>query len=147
MTPVGPVRYRPPSCAGSLATAVYGRFDIGRRNFRWASAGHLLPLVVAADGQQLLRRRGGIMAGAAAQAAYADDVEQLTDGDLLVLYTDGLIEGRSSDLDADSAALLAAATGLTGTPAQYVCDTLISRLLPASGVQDDVCVLVLERSS
>jgi hypothetical protein len=56
MTPVGSVRCRPPSCAGSLATAVYGRFDIGRRNFRWASAGHLPPLAVATDGQQILRR-------------------------------------------------------------------------------------------
>jgi serine phosphatase RsbU (regulator of sigma subunit) len=68
---------------------------------------------------------------------------QLHPGDLLVLYTDGLIERRNSDLDADFAALLGAAAGLAGSSPEDTCAALVERLV-AAGHEDDVCLLVLQ---
>lgn len=132
---------------GGLATAAFGLLDVGARTFRWASAGHPPPLLITAAGPRLLDPPPGMMVGAAPEAAYDDAAEQLAAGDLLVLYTDGLIERRSSDLDADSDALLAAAVDLAGRHAEEVCDALITRLVPAAGPEDDVCLLVLELGS
>jgi PAS domain S-box-containing protein len=129
---------------GGLATAVLGLLDADRRTFRWANAGHLPPLVIAATGPRLLTPPRGAMIGADGEAAYGDALEQLADGDLLVLYSDGLIERRASHLDADTDALLAAAADLAGSGAEQVCTELIARLLPATGHEDDVCLLVLE---
>jgi PAS domain S-box-containing protein len=129
---------------GVLATAVFGLLDVGSRTFRWANAGHPPPVLIGATGPRLLAAPPGMMVGADAEAAYGDATEQLAVGDLLVLYSDGLIERRSSDLDADTDALLAAAADLAGNDAEQVCAALISRLVPASGPEDDVCLLVLE---
>lgn len=129
---------------GGLATAVFGELDVDRRTFRWASAGHAPPLVIGGAGPRLLAPPAGMMIGADSAAAYDDVVEPLTDGDLLVLYSDGLIERRASDLDADSDALLAAAADLAGSGAEQACTALITRLVPPAGPEDDVCLLVLE---
>jgi serine phosphatase RsbU (regulator of sigma subunit) len=61
-----------------------------------------------------------------------------------VLYSDGLIERRSGDLDKDMAALVEAAGGLAGGTAEQACAALVERLVPAAGNEDDVCLLVLE---
>lgn len=132
---------------GGLATAVFGLLDVGERTFRWASAGHPPPLLITATGPHLLTPPPGMMVGAAPEVAYGDVVEPMAGGDLLVLYTDGLIERRSSDLDADTDALLAATADLAGRRADEVCDALITRLVPAAGPEDDVCLLVLRLGS
>lgn len=61
-------------------------------------------------------------------------------GSLLVLYTDGLIEARGSDLDERLAEL----TRLLADPQRqldHLCDSLITHLVPAAA-DDDVALLV-----
>ena len=77
------------------------------------------------------------------RARYADAVATVEPDDLLVLYTDGLIERRDRDLDEGFAALAQAADDLHGEPADTVCATLLARLLPGQEHEDDVCLLVL----
>jgi serine phosphatase RsbU (regulator of sigma subunit) len=77
------------------------------------------------------------------EACYADAQTALEPDDLLVLYTDGLIERRDSDLDEGFAALARAAADLRGQSAETVCATLMDRLLPDQEHEDDVCLLVL----
>lgn len=132
---------------GGLATVAFGVVNLDTRTLRWASAGHPPPLIISPAGPRLLTPPIGMMTGAAATATYADGLEQLADGDLLVLYSDGLIERRSSDLDADTHALLAAAADLGGHRAEDVCDALLTRLAPPAGPADDICLLVLELGS
>jgi serine phosphatase RsbU (regulator of sigma subunit) len=126
-----------------LATALFGRLDPGQRMFHWACGGHPPPLLIGATGVQLLASPAGAMLGAVPEARYTDAHAALEPGDLLVLYTDGLIERRGSDLDQDFAALIEAAAGLGGRSAESVCATLIARLLPDQEHEDDVCLLVL----
>lgn len=128
---------------GTLATALFGVLDVGTRTFRWAGAGHPAPLLLSDPGPRLLPPPRGMMLGADARATYGEVTEQLAPGDLLVLYSDGLVERRSSDLDADAAALVAAAAGLAGNAPRAVCDALVTRLIPAADPEDDACVLVL----
>ena len=128
-----------------LATALFGRLDPAQRMFRWSCGGHPPPLLIGAAGVRLLPCPAGVMLGAvpATRATYADAYAAVAPDDLLVLYTDGLIERRDQDLDAGFAALIRAADDLAGRPAESVCAALIDRMLPGQEHEDDVCLLVL----
>ena len=126
-----------------LATALFGCIDPAQRMFRWACGGHPPPLLIGASGVRLLSGPAGVMLGAFPAARYADAHAAVEPDDLLVLYTDGLIERRDRDLDEGFAALLRAAADLGGRPAATVCAALVDRLLPNQEHEDDVCLLVL----
>jgi serine phosphatase RsbU (regulator of sigma subunit) len=126
-----------------LATALFGRIDPAQRAFRWSCGGHPPPLLIGAAGVRLLSCPAGVMLGAVPAARYADAQAAVEPDDLLVLYTDGLIERRDRDLDEGFAALARAAGDLHGRTAETVCATLMDRLLPDQEHEDDVCLLVL----
>jgi sigma-B regulation protein RsbU (phosphoserine phosphatase) len=128
-----------------MATALFGRVDPAQRVFRWSCGGHPPPLLIGASGARLLSSPAGIMLGAvpAARARYADAEVAVEPDDLLVLYTDGLIERRDIDLDEGFATLVRAGGDLRGQSADAVCTTLMHRLLPDQEHEDDVCLLVL----
>jgi serine phosphatase RsbU (regulator of sigma subunit) len=128
---------------GGLATCLFGRLEPSRRTLEWASAGHLPPLVISPSGVRLLANPAGMMLGASAGTRFVDALVSLSHDDLVVLYTDGLIERRDRDLDTGFAALVDAARDLVRQPAGTVCDALLDRLLPAHGHEDDVCLLAL----
>jgi serine phosphatase RsbU (regulator of sigma subunit) len=132
---------------GGLATAVFGRLQPTHRTLRWASAGHLPPLLISPTGVRLLANPAGMMLGASSGTGFADALARLSQDDLVLLYTDGLIERRDRDLDAGFAALIDAAHDLVRQPAETVCDALLDRLLPAQGHEDDVCLLALRLTS
>jgi serine phosphatase RsbU (regulator of sigma subunit) len=126
-----------------LATALFGRLDPAQSTFRWACGGHPPPLLIGAGGVRLLSCPAGVMLGAVPAAHYADAEAHVESDDLLVLYTDGLIERRDRDLDEGFAALTRAADDLRGRPVDTVCATLVERMLPDQEHEDDVCLLVL----
>jgi serine phosphatase RsbU (regulator of sigma subunit) len=126
-----------------LATALFGRIDPAQRAFRWSCGGHPPPLLIGAAGPRLLSCPAGVMLGAVPSGRYDDARVAVEPGDLLVLYTDGLIERRDSDLDQGFAALADAAGDLHGRPAEAACAALMDRLLPDEEHEDDVCLLVL----
>ncbi|MFK0285944.1 SpoIIE family protein phosphatase [Streptomyces sp. NPDC090499] len=128
------------------ATCLYAVYDPVTRLCQLARAGHPPPAVVSADGAvDLVDLPGGPPLGLGG-VVFEEREIALTDGDLLVLYTDGLLESRAQDLDTGLRRLRAA---LSRTPAsaapQDVCDTLVGELLPP-GHQDDVAVLVARMS-
>lgn len=67
----------------------------------------------------------------------------LPPGSTAVLYTDGLVERRSEDIDEGVAALERALSGAKGSP-QVVCDRLIRSLGVTAEHDDDVAVLVVQ---
>ena len=67
----------------------------------------------------------------------------LDDGDLLVLYTDGLVERRTASIDEGMERLRAAAARHRGLEPQALCDQLVASLLADGPAEDDVCLLVL----
>ena len=63
----------------------------------------------------------------------------------MVLFTDGLVESRSADLDEGLDHLLAAATRWVGCGPDELCDRLLADLTGAHRA-DDIALLALTRA-
>ena len=80
------------STAARYATFLLGFYDTTTRTFRFSSAGHHPPLRIRDGSIGSIPCRGGFPVGMFESATYHDDSVELRSGDLLVLYTDGMIE-------------------------------------------------------
>src|SRR5207248_7845142 len=110
---------------------------------RWSNAGHLPPLLVRDGEAHFLTAGAGAILGVCHGEAVAEATEPLLDGDVVVLYTDGLVERRGESLDAGLERLRHVGAGLGGHTADDIADGLLNELLPdASGRDDDVAILV-----
>ena len=117
--------------------------DAGRTRLRWASAGHLPPLVTGPDGsQRLLATRPGLLLGVDPAATRTESEVLLDHGSTVLLYTDGLVERRDQVFDDGIELLGAALAELHGQPVEQLCDALLSRLL-AEGGEDDVALVAV----
>ena len=76
----------------AMATAAYAVLDPVDGQVRIASAGHLPPLVVGPHGGRIVDVKPATPLGAFPYGAYHEHELELTAGETLVLYTDGLIE-------------------------------------------------------
>jgi sigma-B regulation protein RsbU (phosphoserine phosphatase) len=75
-----------------FVTAVYGLLDPGTAAFTFANCGHNPPLLVRAGGACETLAGGGPALGMWPGARFKPDTVTLERGDILVLYTDGVIE-------------------------------------------------------
>jgi PAS domain S-box-containing protein len=126
-----------------MATAVVGIFDPGADTLAFASAGHP-PLVVrrASGAVDVVWEGRGPPLCATERASFPSATIALEPGDLLVLYTDGLIERRGEDLDVGLRRLCdALVRHRSGTEA--TADDLIATLLGDGRPADDVATLLL----
>jgi serine phosphatase RsbU (regulator of sigma subunit) len=122
------------------ASVIAGYFDPGRRVLTWAQAGHPPPVLVRGAWARPLAPPAGILLGAG-RAAYQAAELALVPGDLLLLYTDGLVERRGRSIDDGVAAVTAAVRGSTGP------EHLVGAALEAVGradPEDDTCLVVLQ---
>jgi len=69
-------------------------------------------------------------------------VVTLDSGTTVLLYTDGLIERRSGDLDEGMARLREAAAALAGRSLDELCDELLDRLVQGRP-EDDVALVAI----
>ncbi len=122
------------------ASVVAGYFDPGSRTLTWAQAGHPPPVLVRGSWARPLDPPSGILLGAG-QEEYAAAVLALAPGDLLLLYSDGLIERRDWSL-ADGPALLAAAVRGISDPEQAIEAALSA--LGATDLEDDTCLVAVQ---
>lgn len=129
--------------ASQIATMVYAVHDPSEGSLVYASAGHL-PILVRDEGGTIHRAEEptGPPLGTGGWLHTSGSVP-LGPGSTAVLYTDGLVERRSEDIDEGVASLERALAGATGTP-QVVCDRLIRALGVTADHDDDVAVLVLQ---
>jgi serine phosphatase RsbU (regulator of sigma subunit) len=126
--------------AEHTASVAAGYFDPASRKLTWAQAGHLPPVLVHSGQARLLDPPAGILLGAG-NGGYAACTQQLEAGDLLLLYSDGLVERRDRSLDDGLSALTQAACG-SGVPEQAV-DTILAALAPVEA-EDDTCLVALQ---
>jgi serine phosphatase RsbU (regulator of sigma subunit) len=124
------------------ASVIAGYFDPESRMLTWAQAGHPPPVLVRAGRARALPQPDGVLLGAG-QLPYAAATVQLRDGDLLLLYSDGLVERRRSSIDEGLAVLLAAAAGVTD-PERVVAAAL--EALGSVSSDDDTCLVALQVS-
>ena len=72
-----------------------GIFDSATRHFEYVNAGHNPPLLVGRDGEPRLLETGGLILGALSGMTYESETVELSVGDLVFLYTDGLSEAEN----------------------------------------------------
>jgi PAS domain S-box-containing protein len=132
-----------------LATCVYGRLlpAEGGALLRYANAGHLPPVVQGRDGSvEVLDGGKSVLIGApggSSEGGRPDGSAFIPRGSTLVLYTDGLVEDRETDVDAGVARLCALVAG--HDPAlgvSVLCDRLLDELLTGPRTDDAAVVAV-----
>ena len=80
------------SLASRYATLFYGVVDETTRTLHYVNAGHNPPMVVRPDGSMAWLTTGGAPVGMFPDSIYEEGSVQLGSGDLIVAYTDGVIE-------------------------------------------------------
>jgi ABC-type multidrug transport system ATPase subunit/anti-sigma regulatory factor (Ser/Thr protein kinase) len=124
----------------SGATCLYAIYDPVARTCELARAGHLPPALVRPDGTaEFLDVPAGPPLGLGGLPFEAVE-RRLPEGSQLVLYTDGLVEDRSRDIDVGLELLRTALRGRDRTPDQ-TCDAVFAELLPQNP-RDDIALLV-----
>ena len=86
----------------------YGKLRAQSRSLEYTNAGHNPPLLVRAGADPNPLERGGPVLGVLPNSKYESDVIALRHGDVLVLYTDGVVETESPTGEQYSATRLAA---------------------------------------
>ncbi|OIJ94656.1 histidine kinase [Streptomyces colonosanans] len=123
------------------ATCLYAIYDPVTRRCVMARAGHLAPALIHPDGSvtfpDLPAGPPLGLGGMPFQTAELD----LAEGTQLVLYTDGLIEERTRDLDVGMEMLRQALAGHPDRPPDESCQAVLEALLP-SRPRDDVALLI-----
>src|SRR5262249_49420741 len=132
-----------------LSSCIYGHIDVLNGTWSYCSAGHLPPLLVRAGQVSILPSPHGPPLGAApAPVTYSTTSIDIQPGDVIVLYTDGLVERRSQDIE----------TGI-GRLAQHLSDLgpeenlfaasrqMVSQMTAGSPTADDIALVLLRRST
>jgi anti-sigma regulatory factor (Ser/Thr protein kinase)/putative methionine-R-sulfoxide reductase with GAF domain len=130
-----------------MATVLFGTIDSVDQTFRYASAGHLPPIIRDPGGEV---RIGELVGGPPLGAMFTPETfpvvkEKLRAGAALVLYTDGLIERRNVSLDQGLDRLAEIFGERLGPEEQS--DAILDKLIGKREIDDDVALLVLEIAS
>lgn len=130
---------------GPGATAVHVRLDPdgGRWRLTWSNAGHPPPLLRTPDGRvSVLEEHDLLILSNLAGPVRQDHTHELPPGSVLLLYTDGLVERRDSDIDASIQQAASTLAEHGDQPLPQLLEAL-SRGLPEVPQRDDVAVLVV----
>jgi sigma-B regulation protein RsbU (phosphoserine phosphatase) len=77
------------------ATVFYGVLDRATRTLRYVNAGHTPPIVLRRDGSIDTLEMGGAPVGMFPDSSYEEGVVQLDPSDVVITYTDGVIEAEN----------------------------------------------------
>ncbi len=84
------------SDAEKFATLFYAVYDDASGIIRYSNAGSYPAFVIVPNGRINRLQRGGILIGVEADSEYKEGILKLNSGDLLVIYTDGIIDQESA---------------------------------------------------
>lgn len=130
---------------GRYATATVAVFDPTTASMRYASAGHPPSLLRQSRSDKVIRLDGGrgVVLGPVGEATYTQNDVVIGSGDILVMYTDGLIERRGQDIETGiDLVQRQIAEWRTDTLLPEACKRLIATLAPQPR-DDDVCLLAV----
>jgi phosphoserine phosphatase RsbU/P len=83
------------SFADRYPTVFYGVFDRSTRMLRYVNAGHTPPVVLRRNRSIDTLETGGAPVGMFPDSSYEEGLVQLDPGDLVITYTDGVIEAAN----------------------------------------------------
>ena len=127
------------------ATAVKVFIDWDSNTISYSSAGHPPPALLDPDGAvSFLDQATDPPLGARPEhVPRPEATTSFTDGATLVLYTDGLIERRTEDIDTGLARLTDSLTRHRLADPEALADALLADLLPTEGNTDDIALVVI----
>lgn len=128
-----------------FATAVYGVLNMSTGRFEYCNGGHPSPLVLRADGTLTSLEVSGPMLGAFTDLEYATHAIDLAEGDVLVLYTDGVIEARNGGEFFGEQRLSDLVRSLAGNSAEQIAQAIADAAWEHGGgmLRDDIAVLAI----
>jgi serine phosphatase RsbU (regulator of sigma subunit) len=74
----------------------YGILDTQEKKFVYANAGHPFPIIIRSNGEINYLTNGGLLLGVNPNTSYEQSAINLEKGDVLLLYTDGIVETRNA---------------------------------------------------
>jgi sigma-B regulation protein RsbU (phosphoserine phosphatase) len=130
-------------------TAIYGILDPPAGTFTYSNCGHNLPLLVRADGRTERLIQSGPSLILLPDAKCETGKVVLEEGDVLVLYTDGVVEVFDGDLrEFGNERLEEVVRRTRGEPADSILGEIVSATRLFSGPQlsrDDFTLVVIKR--
>ncbi|MBY0507086.1 MAG: serine/threonine-protein phosphatase [Bryobacteraceae bacterium] len=131
--------------AERFASLFWGYMEHG--TLRYINAGHLAPIVVRAHGGCTRLEEGGPVLGLLPQVRYTAATVELEPGDLLVLYSDGLVEAANAqDEQFGEERVLELVTRNRDLPAAELRDRILTGAQQFTGgaeLEDDRTLLVI----
>jgi sigma-B regulation protein RsbU (phosphoserine phosphatase) len=114
-----------------------------------AAGGHPLPLRRRADGSTETIGRPGRLLGMVRTADISESTAVLRAGDTVVLYTDGVTEGRHDRSFFGEAGLVEVLSSSAGLTAQATADAVVTAVLAFQdgSARDDIAVVVLKAAA
>ncbi|MEU3186142.1 SpoIIE family protein phosphatase [Streptomyces sp. NPDC006923] len=126
------------------ATAVLARLhtsENGVRRLTWSTAGHPPPLLITADGRaRYLTEAHAMLIGLRPRVSRPTATTELPPGATLLLYTDGLIESRTQDIDTGLTRLRRYAAAHHTDPLDRLCVDLAGTL---GDTRDDITLIAV----
>ncbi|PRH77436.1 serine/threonine-protein phosphatase [Streptomyces solincola] len=128
--------------AANTATVAVGHIGESRV-LRWACAGHPAPLLLrGAHAFTLPVEHRGPLLGVLPGHAYPVADFPLEAGDVLLMYTDGVVERRGQDITQGIGELVTALTACAGMEPQWIIDRLRAEYVRGEH-DDDACLLAV----
>ncbi|TDC88615.1 serine/threonine protein phosphatase [Nonomuraea deserti] len=126
----------------TTATAIVGHLDPETRVLAWSQAGNLAPVLVRDGVASRLTQPRGVLLGAGWPGPYELATTRLLPGDLLLMFTDGLAERRTRDIDVGLDLVMAAARDVSARDLESGLDRLLADI-GGPNPEDDACLLAV----
>lgn len=127
-----------------------GVLDVKNNEIKFCNAGHNPPLLIKNNGDTELLKGGGIPLGFIPDTVYSESVIMIEKGDILVVFSDGIIETFDKDENEFGESRLADLLhDLKSLGSKEISENIINALkdfTAGSPAADDVTLLILKRS-
>lgn len=128
----------------AMATAAYAVLEPDTGEVQIASAGHLPPVVVGANGGRIVDITPSAPLGAFSYGRVQEQELVLGPGETLVFYTDGLVERPGTPLTDSIDTLLEVVSDAASV--DDLCRRAVERLVPPGGLRDDVAIVAIQNT-
>lgn len=134
-----------------FVSAFYAVMDAPSGRLTFANAGHNVPIVRRADGRVEEAVARGMVLGIMDDMTYDEAATTLAEGDMIVLYTDGITEAMNARGDLfDKERLMAAVHGASPADARALIDAILVAVRDFTGdtpQADDLTIVTVRRIS
>jgi serine phosphatase RsbU (regulator of sigma subunit) len=131
---------------GQFASCCYVVLDPATGSVQAVRAGHPQPLLRHANGRtEVLDLAGGVVLGIDVEASYPVTELRLGPGDVLALYTDGLVEQAGIDIDLGVERLRGSLAEAGSSSLAGTADRLMNEARQATDRPDDIALLLAAR--